>query len=65
VVVATGERSRDLAVRLHYAEVEHRHEPDPLLALAVTGATHVDVVANYTAFQAISAEAQRVQAARG
>jgi len=57
VVVATGERSRDLAVRLHYARVEHGHEPDPLLAiasLASAGANQVDVVANYTAFQAIS-----------
>jgi UDP-N-acetylmuramyl tripeptide synthase len=58
VVVATGERSRDVAVRLHYARVEHRHEPDPVLAiasLASAGANRVDVVANYTAFQAISA----------
>jgi UDP-N-acetylmuramyl tripeptide synthase len=58
VVVATGERSRDLAVRLHYAGVQHRHEPDPQLAIASaasTGANQVEVVANYTAFQAISA----------
>jgi len=58
VVVATGERSRDLAVRLHYAGVEHRHEPDPLLAIASVasaGANQVEVVANYTAFQAIAA----------
>ena len=33
LVVATGERSRDLAVRLHYAGVEHRHQPD-LMPLA-------------------------------
>ena len=57
VVVATGERSRDLAVRLHYAGVQHRHEPDPLLAMAAIGADQVEVVANYTAFQAISARA--------
>jgi lipid II isoglutaminyl synthase (glutamine-hydrolysing) len=57
-VVATGERSRDLAVRLQYAEVQHRHEPDPMLAIAVTGAADVDVVANYTAFQNISAMAE-------
>jgi len=55
LVVATGERSRDLAVRLHYAEVEHRHEPDPTRALAAARAPVIDVVANYTSFQAISA----------
>ncbi|HET6811254.1 MAG TPA: MurT ligase domain-containing protein [Acidimicrobiales bacterium] len=56
-VVATGERCRDLAVRLRYAEVEHETVPD--LASAVSrGAGHspvgtVDVVANYTTFQAL------------
>jgi UDP-N-acetylmuramyl tripeptide synthase len=55
LVVATGERGRDLAVRLHYAEVDHRHEPDPLRAIAAAAADDVDVVANYTSFQAISA----------
>lgn len=51
LVVATGERSRDLAVRLRYAEVEHRHEPDLVRALAAAGSPEVDVVANYTSFQ--------------
>jgi UDP-N-acetylmuramyl tripeptide synthase len=51
LVVATGERGRDLAVRLRYAEVEHVHEPDPVAAVAVARAPEVDVVANYTAFQ--------------
>jgi lipid II isoglutaminyl synthase (glutamine-hydrolysing) len=55
MVVATGERSRDLAVRLRYAGVEHRHERDPLTAITVAGATSVDVVANYTSFQALRA----------
>jgi UDP-N-acetylmuramyl tripeptide synthase len=50
-VVATGERSRDLAVRLHYAEVDHVHEPNFLRAIPAAGASSVDVVANYTAFQ--------------
>jgi UDP-N-acetylmuramyl tripeptide synthase len=58
LVVATGERSADLAVRLGYADVEHRRQPDPLLAIAEAGATaagaSVDVVANYTSFQAIT-----------
>lgn len=52
-VVATGERSRDLAVRLRYAEVDHVHEPDLLRSLAAAGAPDVDVVANYTSFQQI------------
>ena len=53
VVVASGERSRDLAVRLHYADVEHLHEPDVLAAVAAAGAPSVDFVGNYTAFQDI------------
>lgn len=32
-VLATGERGRDVAVRLRYAEVEHRYIADPLGAL--------------------------------
>jgi UDP-N-acetylmuramyl tripeptide synthase len=55
LVVASGERSRDLAVRLHYANVEHVHVPDPVLGVAATGAPRVDVVANYTSFQALRA----------
>jgi UDP-N-acetylmuramyl tripeptide synthase len=55
LVVATGDRGWDLAVRLHYAEVDHRHEPDPIVAIQVADAPAVDVVANYTSFQAISA----------
>src|SRR5207237_10259740 len=34
-VVAAGERSHDLAVRLHYADVEHDREPDLRRASAV------------------------------
>ena len=59
LVVASGERSRDLAVRLHYAEVEHRHQPDPVLAIRRAGAPEVDVVANYTSFQAIATRLDR------
>jgi UDP-N-acetylmuramyl tripeptide synthase len=55
LVVASGERSRDLAVRLHYAGVEHLHEPDPVAAIGAAGAPAVDVVANYTSFQALRA----------
>jgi UDP-N-acetylmuramyl tripeptide synthase len=55
LVVATGERCLDLAVRLHYAEVEHRTEPDLVAAIAAAGAPEVDVVANYTSFQQLRA----------
>jgi lipid II isoglutaminyl synthase (glutamine-hydrolysing) len=55
LVVATGERSRDLAVRLRYAEVQHVHEPDLLRSIAAAGAPSVDVVGNYTSFQQLRA----------
>jgi UDP-N-acetylmuramyl tripeptide synthase len=49
-VVATGPRAQDLAVRLSYAEVEHRCIPD--LAAALAGHREpVDVIATYTPFQ--------------
>jgi UDP-N-acetylmuramyl tripeptide synthase len=55
-VVATGERGLDLAVRLHYADVQHTLEPDVATALRTVAAEQVDVVANYTAFhQALAA----------
>ena len=53
LVVASGERARDLAVRLRYAAVEHRVEPDPVAAITAAGARSVDVVANYTSFQTL------------
>jgi UDP-N-acetylmuramyl tripeptide synthase len=55
-VVATGDRCRDLSVRLQYAGVAHIMEPDPVAAVgrAVDGADAadavVDVIGNYTAF---------------
>jgi lipid II isoglutaminyl synthase (glutamine-hydrolysing) len=50
-VVATGERRRDLAVRLHYAEVGHVVAGSLREAVRAAGAEQVDVAANYTAFQ--------------
>jgi UDP-N-acetylmuramyl tripeptide synthase len=66
VVVATGDRCRDLSVRLHYAGVAHLMESDPLAAVRIAhgdddghdGGTRdgrhdgdrVDVIGNYTAF---------------
>ena len=55
LVVASGERARDLAVRLRYASVEHGLEPDPVAAIAAAGGPSVDVVANYTSFQSLRA----------
>jgi UDP-N-acetylmuramyl tripeptide synthase len=62
LVVATGERGRDLAVRLHYAEVDNRFLADPVVAVTTAvaaaraaGVTEIDVVANYTAFQTLRA----------
>jgi UDP-N-acetylmuramyl tripeptide synthase len=59
-VVATGDRYRDLSVRLHYAGVAHTTEADPVRAVAAAAAaggdaggdshTLVDVIGNYTAF---------------
>ena len=52
-VVATGDRFRDLSVRLHYGGVAHTVEPDPVQAVAraADGSDGVvDVIGNYTAF---------------
>jgi UDP-N-acetylmuramyl tripeptide synthase len=50
--VATGERSRDVAVRLRYAGVEHTRIDDEAAALRAAGRNGpVEVLANYTAFQ--------------
>jgi lipid II isoglutaminyl synthase (glutamine-hydrolysing) len=64
-VVATGDRSADLSVRLHYADVAHLVESDPLTAVHAAATmddaatpddarpvdvTTVDVIGNYTAF---------------
>jgi UDP-N-acetylmuramyl tripeptide synthase len=50
--VATGERSRDVAVRLRYAGVDHTRIDDEAAAIRRAGADGpVEVLANYTAFQ--------------
>lgn len=53
-VVATGDRYRDLSVRLHYAGVAHSTEADPVGAVAAAAGDEpdglVDVIGNYTAF---------------
>jgi UDP-N-acetylmuramyl tripeptide synthase len=53
-VVATGERSLDLSVRLHYAGVDHDRVADPLQAVVLASERGhgeiVQFVGNYTAF---------------
>jgi UDP-N-acetylmuramyl tripeptide synthase len=53
-VVATGDRYRDLSVRLQYAEVAHTTAPSPVGAVTEAAAGDpevlVDVIGNYTAF---------------
>jgi UDP-N-acetylmuramyl tripeptide synthase len=53
-VVATGDRYRDLSVRLHYAEVAHTSEPSPVAAVTEAAGGDpdalVEVIGNYTAF---------------
>jgi CobQ-like glutamine amidotransferase family enzyme/UDP-N-acetylmuramyl tripeptide synthase len=51
LVVATGERCRDLAVRLRYAGVDHVTVPDEIEALATPETDRLDFVGNYTSFQ--------------
>ena len=51
-VVATGDRWRDLSVRLDYADVTHTCEPDVKQAIGMAGANGdlVCAMGNYTAF---------------
>ncbi|MBA3020723.1 MurT ligase domain-containing protein [Propionicimonas sp.] len=51
-VICTGPRAHDLAVRLAYAEVDHRIEGDLKAAIVGSGSAAVDVIATYTPFQA-------------
>ena len=52
-VAAAGERALDVAVRLHYAGVEHIVERDPITAAARLPGEDVHIVASYTQFSAI------------
>jgi lipid II isoglutaminyl synthase (glutamine-hydrolysing) len=71
-VVATGDRCRDLSVRLHYAGVAHVMEADPVTAVEMAGASHrtgdmppggrVDVIGNYTAFNELLVAGAKVKA---
>ena len=57
VVIVTGDRWRDLSVRLHYGGVDHSREADPEMAItraANAGDGTVDFIGNYTAFQEVT-----------
>jgi UDP-N-acetylmuramyl tripeptide synthase len=59
-VLITGDRAMDLAVRLEVNEVAFIHVPSFRRALATVPPGRLEVIANYTAFQDIRAELDRV-----
>jgi lipid II isoglutaminyl synthase (glutamine-hydrolysing) len=59
-VLITGDRAFDLAVRLEVNEIPFRHVRTFNEALAATPPGRLEVIANYTAFQDIRAELDRV-----
>ncbi len=59
-VIVTGERAYDLCVRLDINGVAFEHLRDFAAALAALPTGRLEVVANYTAFQDIRAELDRV-----
>lgn len=60
-VVASGERSADLAVRLGYAGVEHTTVPNMMAALRACPPGRIEVLANYTAFRDLKRELDKEQ----
>jgi lipid II isoglutaminyl synthase (glutamine-hydrolysing) len=58
-VVASGERARDLAVRLRHAEISHATVSDQIDALGIPGPGVVDYIGNYTAFQSLRRAVRR------
>jgi UDP-N-acetylmuramyl tripeptide synthase len=59
-VLITGDRAMDLAVRLEVNEVEFTHVQSFRRALTTVPPGRLEVIANYTAFQDIRAELDRV-----
>jgi len=59
-VLITGDRAMDLAVRLEVNEIPFTHVPSFARALAAVPPGRLEVIANYTAFQDIRAELDRV-----
>ena len=59
-VLITGDRAMDLAVRLEVNEVRFEHVTSFANAVAAVPPGRLEVIANYTAFQDIRAELDRV-----
>jgi UDP-N-acetylmuramyl tripeptide synthase len=59
-VLISGDRAMDLAVRLEVNDVRFEHVTSFDRALAMAGPGRLEVIANYTAFQDIRAELDRV-----
>jgi hypothetical protein len=59
-VLITGDRALDLAVRLEVNDLGFEHVASFAAALAAAGPGRLEVIANYTAFQDIRAELDRV-----
>ncbi len=59
-VLITGDRAMDLAVRLEVNEIPFEHVPNFTKAVGAVPAGRLQVIANYTAFQDIRAELNRV-----
>jgi UDP-N-acetylmuramyl tripeptide synthase len=59
-VLITGDRAMDLAVRLHVNDVDFTHVTAFAQAVAAVPPGRLEVIANYTAFQDIRAELDRV-----
>jgi UDP-N-acetylmuramyl tripeptide synthase len=59
-VMVTGDRAYDLAVRLEVNDVPFTHVPSFGAAVAAVPPGRLEVIANYTAFQDIRAELDRV-----
>lgn len=64
-IVATGERARDLGVRLRHANVNYHVEPDLAAAVKLIRSRTVDFVGNYTAFQDIRKVAEEQEGQEG
>ena len=55
-ILASGERALDVAVRLHYGDVAHTVEADPLVAARRVAGAEVHIVASYTQFTRLTKE---------
>ncbi len=64
-IVATGERARDLGVRLRHANVNYHIEPDIASAIKLIHSRTIDFVGNYTAFQDIRKIAEEEEGQEG